>query len=387
MDKIYTKTQVINDQGGQTPPRLPQKRSRTSPMEPPSLRRTRALSNIADTTFFTERIIDCGLEVAELLKELAEIQIAVSQRNEKRVVDLCKKTKAKVFAHRAMATVYFDLQKFSKAEHHFVNLQRLDQNAIKALDLYSSLLWQQREEVKLSALSEKLKELDNHAPEAWISIGNLCSLQKSHESAIEAFQKALKFDAYYSYAYTLIAHEYVSSQKYDSAALYYRSALRVNPRCLRSLCGLAEMFRDQEKFQSALHQYEEAATVCESSTIVTSIGFNYFFQNKFQDALKHFERAFILDPENPNPKIGKATVLARMDKLDEALEILLEMQRLHPDESNIYYLLGRIYEKKNEKEKSIRYLLDAAALHGKNRPAFLSIYIDKVAKNQSLPSI
>lgn len=48
-------------------------------------------------------------------------------------------------------------------------------------------------------------------------LGNFCSLQKDHESAVELFQRAIQLDPTFAYGYTLAGHEYFASEDYDKS--------------------------------------------------------------------------------------------------------------------------------------------------------------------------
>jgi hypothetical protein len=57
--------------------------------------------------------------------------------------------------------------------------------------------------------------------QAWCVLGNFCSLQKDHESAVELFQRAIQLDPTFAYGYTLAGHEYFASEDYDKSLVGY----------------------------------------------------------------------------------------------------------------------------------------------------------------------
>ena len=67
------------------------------------------------------------------------------------------------------------------------------------------------------------------------------------------------------------------------------------------------------------------------------------------------EKAIVTDNKNPLPKYNKAKMLVTHGKLNEALEILLELKECTPRESSIYALMGEIYKQHKEYDKAMLY--------------------------------
>ena len=66
--------------------------------------------------------------------------------------------------------------------------------------------------------------------QSWCAVGNCFSLQKEHDTAIKFFQRAIQVDANFSYAYTLLGHEYLLTEELEKAQSCFRNAIRVDPR-------------------------------------------------------------------------------------------------------------------------------------------------------------
>lgn len=112
------------------------------------------------------------------------------------------------------------------------------------MDLYGTCLWHMKKKVELSALGKELEELDKFAPQTWyllfvifnqwIScrcvVGNYYSLLQEHDSAISAFKKAIQIDQLFTYAHTLMGHEYLSNEDLDSASKSFKFAVQTNHR-------------------------------------------------------------------------------------------------------------------------------------------------------------
>ena len=57
----------------------------------------------------------------------------------------------------------------------------------------------------------------------------VCPLQE-HDVAIRFFQRAIQIDPYFTYAYTLLGHEYVLTEELDKAIACFRNAVRLDAR-------------------------------------------------------------------------------------------------------------------------------------------------------------
>lgn len=122
---------------------------------------------------------------------------------------------------------------------------------MEGLEVYSSTLWKLHQKVELTYLSQQVVEFDRKCPETWCVVGNCFSLQKDHEAAIKFFQRAFQIDPSFTYAYTLIGHEYVSNDQFDKAAECFRNAIRIDDRHYNAWSGLAYVYFREEKFDLA----------------------------------------------------------------------------------------------------------------------------------------
>ena len=68
------------------------------------------------------------------------------------------------------------------------------------------------------------------SPKAWCATGNCFSLQKEHDTAIKFFQRAVQVNPPFTYAYTLLGHEYVLTEELDRAMSCFRQAVRTDSR-------------------------------------------------------------------------------------------------------------------------------------------------------------
>lgn len=89
--------------------------------------------------------------------------------------------------------------------------------------------------------------------------------------------------------------------------------------------------------------------------------------NDLAKALVAFEMALELDAENNAAKTGRAIVLARQGRLDEAERLLRQQLPLTPDPARVYLELGRIHEQRGEHAKALAVFREGIRVHEQGR--------------------
>jgi anaphase-promoting complex subunit 3 len=96
------------------------------------------------------------------------------------------------------------------------------------MEVYSTLLWHLQRTVELSFLAQELLNIDPRSSQAWITVGNLFTLQKEWSQALTCFRHASQMDPTCAYSYTLSGHESIDEDL--DKAITFQSALRADPR-------------------------------------------------------------------------------------------------------------------------------------------------------------
>ena len=101
------------------------------------------------------------------------------------------------------------------------------------------------------------------------------------------------------------------------------------------------------------------------------LGFLYLNNDDADNALKSFEKALELQPDSNDAKTGKGSALVVKGEIDSAIPILTEAAVANPYAQMTYYELGKAYELKGDKGKSMEMYKKA---------------IEKILKKKILPS-
>ncbi|XP_042895804.1 cell division cycle protein 27 homolog isoform X2 [Parasteatoda tepidariorum] len=245
-----------------------------------------------------------------------------------------------------LGKAHFELAEYSMAIQKFEEVRRLEPHRVQGMEYYSTALWHLQKEVALSTLAQELTDFDIKCPQTWCAAGNCFSLQKEHETAIKYLQRAVQVDENFSYAYTLLGHEYVMTEEMDKAMTCFRNAIRIDPRHYNAWYGVGMIYYKQEKFQLAEVHYRKALAINpQSSVLMCHIGVVLHALKKMDASLATLNKAIAMDPKNPLCKFHRASVYFSLDRHEEALEDLEELKEIVPKESLVYFLIGKVHKK------------------------------------------
>ncbi|XP_010535181.1 PREDICTED: cell division cycle protein 27 homolog A isoform X2 [Tarenaya hassleriana] len=239
---------------------------------------------------------------------------------------------------------YFQLQDYFKADSVFLLAHQMYPYALEGMDIYSTVLYHLKEEMRLGYLAQELLSIDRLAPESWCALGNCYSLQKDHEAALKIFHRAIRLNQRFAYAHTLCGHEFAALEEYGDAERCYRKALDVDERHYNAWHGLGMIYLRQEKFEFAQHHFQRALRINPRSSVIMCYNGIALHESKRSDeALETLDQASISDSRNPLPIYYKANVLVGLGKYEEAAKVLEELKDCVPHESSVHGLLGKIY--------------------------------------------
>ncbi|CAI0425560.1 unnamed protein product [Linum tenue] len=249
---------------------------------------------------------------------------------------------------------YFELVDYLEADRAFSLARRASPYSLEGLDIYSTVLYHLKEDMKLSYLAQELTSTDRLAPQSWCAMGNCYSLQKDHETALKNFQRAAQLSSRFAYAQTLCGHEYIALEDFENGIKCYQNALRIDTRHYNAWYGLGMVYLRQEKFEFSEHHFRMAFQINPRSSVIMSyLGTALHTLRRNEEALDMMERAILADRKNPLPMYQKANILVSMESFDEALEVLEELKEYAPRESSVYALMGKIYKRRNMHDKAM----------------------------------
>lgn len=140
-------------------------------------------------------------------------------------------------------------------------MRAADPYGLEGLDILSNILYVRESQSQLSYLAHHAHSVNKFSPETCVIVGNYYSLLRKHEKAVIYFQRALKLNRRYLYAWTLMGHEFLELRKPETAINAYRTAVEINPRDYRGWYMLGHTYEVMHMIQYAIYYYEKAASV------------------------------------------------------------------------------------------------------------------------------
>ncbi|KAK9883043.1 hypothetical protein WA026_001251 [Henosepilachna vigintioctopunctata] len=288
-----------------------------------------------------------------------------------------------VQCHLGMA--YFELAEYEKSIKYFNEVHIRQPHLLDYMDIYSTCLWHLQKEVQLSALAQDLTRLNEHSPVTWCVSGNCMSLHKEHDSAIKFFQRAVQVDPNFTYAYTLLGHEYITTEELDKAMSCFRNAIRLDPRHYNAWFGIGTIYSKQERFHLAEMNFSRALTINPSSIILCHIGIVQHALKQSLKALNTLDLAVQNNPRSPLCKFHRGSIYFALGRHSEALKELEELKQIVPKESLVYYLIGKVHKKLGNTDLALMYFSWATDLDPKGASNQIRAAFDPPVRNRMGP--
>jgi len=262
-----------------------------------------------------------------------------------------------------LAKAYYEASDYRQSENYFIKLLKLQPARIEDMEVYSTVLWHLKKEAPLAFLCHSLREQAFDSPETWCAIGNSFSLAREHDQAIAAFKRATQLDESFAYAWTLMGHEYIANEEFDAALSSFRKSVTAEKRSYAGWYGLGRSLERMGKLEDAERHYRIAAQLNPSNaTLMVCIGVIFEKLRKKPNALDCYSRALELAPQSALARFKKSRVLMHMRQFELALQELLVLRDLAPDEANVWFLLGKCWKGLGEKGEALRAFTTALNL-------------------------
>ncbi|KAI5968806.1 CDC27 [Candida margitis] len=254
-----------------------------------------------------------------------------------------------------LGRLHYEVMNYKQSESYFKKLRKLDRARSEDMEIYSTLLWHLHRKVELTFLANELHDIDPTSPVTWCTIGNLFSLTHEPDEAIRCFNKAIKLNDKFTYAYTLKGHEFFANDNYEMAMESFRISLLLDPRHFNALYGIGMIYMNLGEYQKADYHFRKAISINPINIIlICCVGMVLEKLNKKSMALKQYELACKLQPSNPLPIFKKAQLLFTLQNYPLALKNFEILKNIAPNEASVHFLLGQLYNLQQDKFSAIR---------------------------------
>ncbi len=205
-------------------------------------------------------------------------------------------------------------------------------------------------------LLNELFALEPNNEEIYIQRANIFSKRDNHEKAVEQLNVALKLTEDYADIYNLIGMEYLFMDNLELAKANFIKCLEEDPEDQAALYNVVYCFEFLDQNEAAIEYLNKYIDGNPYSEIAWhQVGrLNYSLKN-YEEALRAFDYATLIDEEFLGAFMEKAKSLERLKRYDEAIESYNRTIEL--DDATPFALLriGKCYEKLGKHVLALKY--------------------------------
>ena len=203
------------------------------------------------------------------------------------------------------------------------------------------------------------------------------------DKAIEKYNEAFSYKIM-SYDYIVLGFMYIDVNNYPKAIDMFNKLISSNPdlpRIFTCFYGLGIVYYALENYDEALKNLELAIEKdCDiddcyyiAATIYDNMGLS-FDSEETQKAIKYYESALKINPDNLFSVINLGTIYEHNDKNEEALKYFLKTYEMDKEKlSNACYNLGVTYTKLKDIDNALKYYLEDASLDNPSKSTFFNL--------------
>ncbi|KAH8805718.1 hypothetical protein F5884DRAFT_800316 [Xylogone sp. PMI_703] len=265
-----------------------------------------------------------------------------------------------------MGRAHYEQAAYADAETFYRRIRLMAPTRFEDMEIYSNVLWHLKRETDLAFLAHELIEASWESPQAWCVLGNSWSLARDHEQALRCFKRATQLNKSFAYAFTLQGHEHVANEEYDKALASYRLGISADKRHYNAYYGVGRVYEKLGNFEKAYSHFQAASTINPTNAVlICCIGTVLEKQKQPRQALAYYCKATEIAPRSTLTRFKKARTLMSIGEFEEALNELMVLKDLAPDEAMVHFLLGRLYKCLRDKTSAVRHFTIALNLDPK----------------------
>jgi len=265
--------------------------------------------------------------------------------------------------------LFFDSEEFEEIILHYLDMGKaaLAKKALKlALEQHPKSTGLKLVQVEMLVYEDKLEQaekllnelyaIEPTNKEIYIQKANIYSKRDNHEKAVELLQIALKYTDDFADVYNLIGMEHLFMDNLELAKHNFMKCLEEDTEDQTALYNVVYCFEFLDQNEDAIVYLNKYIDKNPYSEIAWhQIGRLNYGLKKYEDALRAFEFATLIDDEFLGAFMEKAKALERLKKYNEAIESYTRTIEL--DDATSYALLrmGKCYEKIGNKVLALKY--------------------------------
>ena len=244
---------------------------------------------------------------------------------------------------------------------------------------------------------ERAIKLQPMSDEAYQWMGRCCQRKGDMDRAVVYFEKAIELRPGYWDNYNALGNFYYTFGRYRNAAEQYRRVITFQPDSSQGYSNLGAMYHLQGLYEEAVLMYRRAIEIHPNELSYANLGTAYFYLERYNDAIEAYCAALKLNPTqdqhywnlgdaymrvgraedaeqqytragdlleerlNVDPSDAKclgqlALYRAKLQRFDEALDLVERATMLEPRNTTLMYRKAVVYALKGNRSEAVDYL-------------------------------
>jgi tetratricopeptide (TPR) repeat protein len=179
--------------------------------------------------------------------------------------------------------------------------------------------------------------------------------QDKPAESLRLFTQAAKLKPPTANDLTIAALDYVLLKDYSDAAHYLELSLKIDPNDVEARYHLGRVRYQQNQFDLAIAAFHEVLERDPNNVkALNNLGLSLEAKNQVESAIAAYKKAIELDqtaaPHSEQPYLNLGSLLAKSNRLDEAIPVLARAVEIAPEQFKVHYELARAYFDSNQFE-------------------------------------
>lgn len=198
-------------------------------------------------------------------------------------------------------------------------------------------------------------QIDSTSPELFNVWGRLLIAKNDHKKGIEYLERCIQKNPNYMRAYINLGDEYLFNQNDAVKAIYYwTKAYELEPSNFNTSMNLGIAYAIQKNYNEAIKAFRRASILNASHDLPWyNLGLLYTITGAYDSAVVAYNNALHLDPENPNAAGRYASLLLSRGKISTADSVVSASLQYNPEDYLILYTRGYIKMREGKRDSSI----------------------------------
>ena len=209
-----------------------------------------------------------------------------------------------------------------------------------------------------------------------LELGRLAQHQvqtQAFDAAATTLEQILSIDPNECNALQLYGFVLANQERFEECAAALKRALSLRPNDYAILINLGKALFDGRNYQQAIAIYEKSLSIQNDPYVIMDIGIAYARLGNSDLALKFYNDALLVAPNNADALHNKGVELYKLGKVNEALEVTLQCLYLVPTYFLAWANLGNIHYLQKDYKKCIECNEKALSLNPRFSEAWTNI--------------